>query len=133
MSISTREVYMATCLFSPSSLGGKSEGRQVNIDAHSVPSQPQSIWIHSSLWRANNLEETLIAPPLPLPPPIPDLLAARCLSPLSLSSCPLLLCPRASLSFYRRLHFPSRYSLATLPDTLCSHFMYVFPVTADEL
>lgn len=35
-------------------------GVRVNIDAHSVPSQPQSIWNHSSLWRTNNLEETLI-------------------------------------------------------------------------
>ena len=64
-------------LFLFSSLGGekKSEGRRVNIDAHSVPSQPQSIWIHSSLWRANNLEETLITLSDSLPP-FPDLLAA---------------------------------------------------------
>ena len=44
------------------------KGRWVNIDAHSVPSQPQSIWIHSSLWRTNNLEETLITLSDSLPP-----------------------------------------------------------------
>lgn len=55
------QVCARRCASSFSSLGGKkSEGRRVNIDAHSVPSQPQSIWIHSSLWRTNNLEETLI-------------------------------------------------------------------------
>lgn len=112
ISKSTWEVHMATCvasalLFSPS-LGGKSEGRRVNIDAHSVPSQPQSIWIHSSLWRTNNLEETL---PHSLPPTRPP----RCLfvSPLfvflsvaPLSSHLVKFLPSPSLSS----SFPSPYS-----------------------
>ncbi len=111
-------------LFYPS-LGGKSEGRRVNIDAHSVPSQPQSIWIHSSLWRTNNLEETLITPRLPPPTRPPHCLFV---SPLFvfLSVVPppshlVKFLPSTSLSF------------AILQDILCSHFMYVFPVTTDEL
>lgn len=79
------------------SLDGKSEGRRVNIDAHSVPSQPQSIWIHSSLWRANNLEETL-PHSLPSPP--------ACL-PLFVFLSVVLPVPRTSLSFYHALHSPS--------------------------
>lgn len=57
-------------------------GVRVNIDAHSVPSQPQSIWNNSSLWRTNNLEETLI---ITHPFTLQNLLEAS-LSPLSSSS-----------------------------------------------
>lgn len=101
---------------------------RVNIDAHSVPSQPQSIWIHSSLWRTNNLEETLITPP----PPPTKTSSMPCLSRLSLSSYLPFLCPCTLLSFYGPLLFSCNFC-AILQDVLCSHFMYVFPVTTDEL
>lgn len=109
-----------------STLGGKCEGRQVNIDAHSVPSQPQSIWIHSRLWRANNLEETLTNPTLTTPPHT----ASLPIRPLH--SILLLLFVSAPLKLFCRL-FPSLQCLPIFHDTLCSHFMCVFPITAAEL
>lgn len=75
--------------FFPPSLDGKNEERRVNIDAHSVPSQPQSIWIHSSLWRTNNLEETLVSPSTPSPAQtssLPAHLLSLCFSTASVSS-----------------------------------------------
>lgn len=100
-------------------------GVRVNIDAHSVPSQPQSIWNHSSLWRTNNLEETLI---ITHPFTLQNLLEASS-SPLFSSSytSPSLhlvklffFLPSALLSFLLFIHFDLR-------------FLYVFPVTPDEL
>lgn len=76
------KIYMCTGFLPPPQSRKAMGGVRVNIDAHSVPSQPQSIWNHSSLWRTNNLEETLI---ITHPFTLPNLLEAS-LSPLSFSS-----------------------------------------------
>ena len=38
---------------------------RVNINAHCVPSRSRTIWIHTILWRTNNLEETHQCSPTP--------------------------------------------------------------------
>lgn len=57
---------------------GRARQTWVNIDAHSVPSLLQSIWIYISLWRTNNLEESSSLPSLPAGP-------TECLFNVSLS------------------------------------------------
>lgn len=101
-------------------------GVRVNIDAHSAPPQPQSIWNHSSLWRTNNLEETLIIthPFTPQNLLEASLFSALFLLPHFSVSAPrkvfFFFLPSALLSFLVFMHFD-------LP------FLYVFLVTRDEL
>lgn len=47
------------------SVSGRERHTRVNIDAHSVPSLLRSIWIHISLRRTNNLEESSSLASLP--------------------------------------------------------------------
>lgn len=68
-------------LFLLPSLGGQTEGRRVNIDAHSVPSQARSIWIHRGPWRTNN-QEVAHNPP-PCLPVLAGTSTTACVSPLS--------------------------------------------------
>lgn len=96
-------------------------GVRVNIDAHSVPPQPQSIWNRSSLWRTNNLEETLI---ITHPFILQNLLEAS-LSPLFLFLHFSVSAP-CKVFFYHPLSC-NFFSLCTLT------FLYVFRVTRDEL
>lgn len=50
------------CFIFPLLLG---KVRRVITEAHSISSEPQSIWIRSCLCRTNNTEETFIPPLLP--------------------------------------------------------------------
>lgn len=72
------------------SVSGRERQTRVNIDAHSVPSLLRSIWIHISLRRTNNLEESSSLASLP-PGPTECLFIVSLSQQLVLFSTPVLL------------------------------------------